>query len=141
LQAIQNHTGGHVTEPRQEIPIRPRLATARSHRGDFSRGIVGGALIGAAAGVLFAPRIYAALRSLRRQLTDAAADASGAAVKAYQEATIRVGDAVDDLQQKGRGVQDNLLSVVVRGAEDVKERAIAAQTELDQRGHAARRPS
>jgi hypothetical protein len=55
-----------------------------------------------------------------------------AAAEEYRQATTRVGDAVDDLQQKGRGVYAKALSAVVRGAEDVKERAIEAETELDQ---------
>ena len=80
---------------------------------------MGGALIGMAAGVLFAPRIYAALRAVRRQVTGAAAGA---------------GDAVvDDLRQTGRGVYGKALSIVIRGAEDVRERATEAQAELEQR--------
>jgi hypothetical protein len=82
--------------------------------------------------VLFAPEIHAALRNIRRQLRDTAAGASDAAADKYREATTRVGDAVDDLQQKGRAVYGDALSPVVRGAEVVKERATEAQTELDQ---------
>ncbi|OFW02760.1 MAG: hypothetical protein A3I61_16470 [Acidobacteria bacterium RIFCSPLOWO2_02_FULL_68_18] len=80
---------------------------------------MGGALIGTAAGVLFAPRIYAALRAVRRQVTEAAVGAGNA-----------VGD---DLRQTGRGVYGKALSMVIRGAEDVKERATEAQAELAQR--------
>jgi gas vesicle protein len=119
---------------------RPEAATGTT--GGFLIGLVGGALIGTAVGVLFAPQINAAARNVRRQLRDAAADASDAAAKQYQEATTRVGDAVDDLQQRGRGIYGKALSAVVRGAEDVKERATEAQIDLDQStAHAARRPS
>jgi hypothetical protein len=72
----------------------------------------------------------AAVRNLRGQLTDAAAGAGDAAAARYRAATTRVGDAVDDRQQKGRGVYGKALSAVVRGAEDVNERATEAQIEL-----------
>lgn len=91
---------------------------AGGHRG-MLRALVGGALIGTAAGVLFAPRIQAALRTVRRQVTDAAAGAGEG--------------MVDDLRQTGRGVYGKALSIVIRGAEDVRERATEAQAELEQR--------
>jgi gas vesicle protein len=131
-----------MTETPHENATAPRLEAASGHSGSFLIGLVGGALIGTAAGVLLAPQINAAVRSLRRQLTDAAAGASDAAAAKYRDATTRVGDAVDDLQQKGRGVYGKALSAVVRGAEDVKERATQAQAELDQSAaNAARRSS
>ena len=121
-----------MDETRHEEIAEPRLEAAAGHRSGFLTGLVGGALIGTAAGVLFAPQINAALRNIRRQLRDTAAGASDAAADKYREATTRVGDAVDDLQQKGRAVYGKALSAVVRGAEDVKERATEAQNELDQ---------
>lgn len=120
-----------MTETRHEDHTGPRLKPANGHSSGFMKGLFGGALIGTAAGVLFAPQIYAALRDLRRQLTDAAADASDAAAERYRDATAAVGDAVDDLEQKGRGVYGKALNVVARGAEDVQKRATEAQTELD----------
>ena len=89
----------------------------------FLIGLFGGALIGTAAGVLFSSQINAAVRNLRRQLADGAAGASDAASAGYRAATTRVGDAVDDLQHKGREVYGKALSAVVRGAEDLKESA------------------
>ena len=117
----------------------PRLEAAAGHSSGFLKGLVGGALIGTAAGVLFAPQINAALRNIRRQLTDTAAGASDAAAEKYREATTRVGDAVDDLQQKGRAVYGKALSAVVRGAEDVKERATEARSELESKRRPLRR--
>lgn len=108
-----------MTETGHENATEPRLETTASHSGGFLIGLVGGALIGTAAGMLFAPQISAAVRNLRRQLADGAAGASDAA----RAATPRVGDAVNDLQHKGRGVYEKTLSAVVRGAEDVKEPA------------------
>ena len=130
-----------MTETRQDNTIEPQLEAANGQAGGFLKGLVGGALIGTAAGVLFAPQIYAALRNVRRELTDAAADARDAAAKSYRESTTRVGDAVEDLQQKGRDVYGKALSVVVRGAEEVKERATEAQTELDRSAADAARRS
>jgi gas vesicle protein len=131
-----------MNETRQENTTEPRQAAAGHSSGFLLKGLVGGALIGTAAGVLFAPQISAALRNIRRQLTDTAAGTSDAAAAKYREATTRVGDAVDDLQQKGRAVYGKALSAVVRGAEDVKERATEARSELDQcAAPAARRSS
>jgi gas vesicle protein len=131
-----------MNETRPEDTTEPRLAAAAGDSSRFLKGLFGAALIGAVAGVLLAPQIHAALRTIRRQLRDAAAGASDAAADKYREATTRVGDAVDDLQQKGRAVYGKALSAVVRGAEDVKERATEAQTELDQGApDAARRSS
>ena len=120
-----------MNETRREDTTEPRLAAAAGDSSRFLKGLFGGAL-GAVAGVLLAPQIHAALRNIRRQLRDTAAGASDAAADKYREATTRVGDAVDDLQQKGRAVYGKALSAVVRGAEDVKERATEAQIELDQ---------
>ena len=130
-----------MEETRHEETTGPRLEADAGHTNRFLTGLVGGALIGTAAGVLFAPQINAALRNIRRQLTDTAVGAGDAAAKTYREAT-RVSDAVDDLQQKGRAVHGTALSAVVRNAEDVKERATDARTELEQStAHAARRSS
>lgn len=108
-----------MTDARHEQMTMLPPEAAGGHRGSLLRGLVGGALIGTAAGVLFAPRIYAALRTVRRQVTDAAVGAGEG--------------VVDDLRQTGRGVYGKALSIVIRGAEDVRERATEAQAELEQR--------
>jgi gas vesicle protein len=130
-----------MTEIRHANTTEPRRETASGERSGFLKGLWYGALIGTTAGALFAPQIHAALRNLRRQLTDAAAGASDAAAERYRDTTMRVGDAVDDLQQKGRGIYGKALSVVVRGAEEVKELAAEAQTQLDQSTARAERRS
>ena len=130
-----------MTETRYENTTGPTRVPPKDRGSGFMMGLFGGALIGAAAGVFFAPQVQAALRNLRRQMTDAAADASDAAKERYRDATTQMGDAVDDLQQKGRDVYGNALSVVVRGAEAIQERATAAQTELEQRSADATRRS
>lgn len=131
-----------MNETRHEHATEPRLeAAAGKNSSVLLMGLVGGALVGAAAGVLFAPQISAALRNIRRQLNDTTAGASDAAAEQYREATTRVGDAVDDLQQKGRAAYGKALTAVVRGAEDVKERATEARSELDQSAAATARRS
>ncbi len=62
-----------MTETGPENTTEPRLEAASGHSGSFLIGLFGGALIGTAAGVFFASQINAAVRNLRRQLTDAAA--------------------------------------------------------------------
>jgi hypothetical protein len=74
----------------------------------------------------------AALRNLRRQLADAATNASACAAEGYREVTTRVADSVDDLQRHGRGVYGKALSVVVRGAEHVEDCATEALTDLEE---------
>ena len=131
-----------MNETRREHTTEPRLAAAAGDSSRFLKGLFGGALIGTVAGVLLAPQIHAALRNIRRQLRDTAARAGDAAADKYREATTSIGDAVDDLQQKGRAAYGKALSAVVRDAEDVKEPAAAAQAELDQSAaDAARRLS
>jgi gas vesicle protein len=128
-----------MSEQRQVRTTDARLEAAKSSDSSFLKGLVGGAVIGAVAGVLMAPQFHAALRQLRRELTDATADARHGAAEKYHEATARVGDAVDDLQEKGRDVYGKALNVVIRGADDVKARATDAQIELDKRAaHSAR---
>jgi gas vesicle protein len=123
-----------MNETRQQNTTGPRLGTAAGNSGVFLKGLVAGGLIGTAAGVLFAPQISAALCNMRRQLEETAAGASDAAAGQYREATTRLGDAVDDLQQQGRAVYGNALTAVV-------ERAIEARSELDQRAASTPRRS
>jgi len=122
-----------MTDARHGNTTEPSPEAASGYNRGFLKGVLGGVLIGTVAGVLFAPTMNAALGNLRRRLKDAAAGT-------YRHATTRVGDAVDDLQQKGRGIYGKALSAVARGADDVKERAADAQAELDQSAaQAARR--
>ena len=115
--------------------------TETRHGHGFLTGLFGGALLGAAAGAFFAPQIQAACQRLRGELTDAVTDAGEAAAGAYREATSRAGSAVHDLQLEGRGAFGKVLSVVIRGADDVKERAAGVQAALDQGSDATRRSS
>jgi gas vesicle protein len=104
--------------------------TRGGHR--FVTGFFGGALLGAAAGVLFAPQIFAAFKQVRRELADCVTEAGESAAGAYREATVRAGDAAEELTDKGRGAYGKVLSVIIKGAEDVEGRATDALDGLDQ---------
>jgi hypothetical protein len=91
--------------------------------------------------VLFGFQLKAARRSIRRQLREPAAGASDAAAEKYREATTSAGEPGDDLQQKGRAVYEKALIAVVRGAENFKERATEAGSELDRNAAPAARRS
>jgi hypothetical protein len=73
-------------------------------------GLVGGALLGTAAGVLFAPQIYAAFKQVQRELADCLGEAGDSATGAYRDAATRAEDAVDDLHEKGRGAYAGLTN-------------------------------
>jgi gas vesicle protein len=127
-----------MIEARHERTTDARLEDANGPGSSFLRGLVGGVLIGAAAGVLLAPQIQASIRYCRRELTDATADARRDAAGKYHEATARVVTAIDDLQERGRDAFEKALHVVTKDHDDVTSRTTEAQIELD-RGVAAAR--
>jgi len=98
----------------------------------FMTGFVGGALLGAAAGVLFAPQIFAALKQVRREMADCVTEAGESAAGAYREATVRAGDAAEELTDRGRGAYGKVLSGIIHGAEDIEAKATDALDGLDQ---------
>jgi gas vesicle protein len=106
-----------MTETRPDS-TEPGVEAGNSHRsGAFLKGLVGGALIGATAGVVCAPQVYAALRRFRRRLMDV--DDSPAT--RYQHVTAQVGGTFDDLEEKARHVAEKAPSVVARGAGPVSK--------------------
>jgi gas vesicle protein len=98
----------------------------------FMKGLVGGALLGGAAAVLFAPQIFAALKQMQREVADAATEAGDAATGAYRDAAARAGGAAEELRDKGRGAYGKVLSGIIHGAEDVEAKATDALDGLDQ---------
>ena len=96
----------------------PGVEAGSGHRsGAFLTGLVGGALIGATAGVVCAPHVYAAFRRFRRRLTDV--DDSPAT--RYQHVTAQVGGTFDDLEEKARGVAEKAPGVGARAAGPVSK--------------------
>jgi gas vesicle protein len=114
------------------------LEAANGHRNGFLMALVGGALIGAAAGVLLAPQIQASIRYCRRELADAMAAARRDAARKYDAARERVGEAIDDLEDKSRDAYGKALHAVADAADEVKARATEAQPEQDRRAASAR---
>lgn len=81
----------------------------------FVAGLLTGALIGGGLAVWFTPRLAA---ELRRRATDAARDAS-----------VRIGEAVDELTRKSEDARDDVADAVANGARAVGRYAKAAKTE------------
>ena len=87
----------------------------RDHR--LLIGFIVGSVVGAGLTMLLAPRVAA---ELRQRVTTSARNLGRAASERYQQASTRVGDAVDDLTRKGQGVRDEVLEVVASGAQKVE---------------------
>lgn len=91
----------------------------------FVLGVMAGSLLGAGLAMWFAPRGS----EIRQQLTGAATRVGERASEQFQDVSARVGEAVDELAQKGREVRDGLAASVARGAHDVERRATAVRTD------------
>jgi gas vesicle protein len=101
-------------------------AQTQKHRDyRFVIGLLAGTFVGAGLAVWLAPRLAP---GLRRRMTAAARDLRQRASEQYQQASIRVGDAVDELARKGQGVRDDVADAVARGAHEVERRANAAKS-------------
>jgi len=101
---------------------QPEINTcAQDHRGHgFLLGLVTGSVIGAGLTMYFAPR---AVSDLRKRALASAAALRDSATERYQQASARVGDAVDDLAKKGQDVVDGACDAVASGAHAVAEGA------------------
>lgn len=94
----------------------------RSNYG-FVTGLLAGTCIGAGLAMWLAPRSAAEVRG---KMTDAAKRFGQRASEQYQQAKVRVGDAVDQLSLKGENVRDEVAQAVARGAHEVERYATAA---------------
>jgi hypothetical protein len=61
-------------------------------------------------------------------VSDSAKSLGKRASDQYQQASTRVGDAVDELTRKGQGVRDGVAEAVARGAHEVERYATAAKS-------------
>jgi gas vesicle protein len=94
----------------------------RDHR--FVIGLLAGTCLGVGLAMWLAPRSA----ELRQRITDSARSLGEQASEQYQQASTRVGEAVDELTRKGQGVRDDVADAVSRGAHEVERYATAARS-------------
>ena len=101
-------------------------ADTQAHRDyGFVVGLLTGTFVGAGLMLWLAPRMAT---ELRERMADSAKKLGKRASEQYQEASTRVGDAVDELTRKGQGVRDDVADAVARGAHEVERFATAAKS-------------
>ena len=97
----------------------------REHRGyDFVIGLLTGTFVGAGLAMWLAPR---SASELRQRVTDSAVRLRKSASEQYEQASTRVGEAVDDLTRQGQDARDDVADAVARGAHEVERYATAAK--------------
>ena len=103
----------------------------------FAIGLLTGAAVGVALAAWFVPRLAEELRE--RVAGSAKKSAQEGLDHQDQQATTRVGEAVDDLARKGQAIGDEVAGAVARGAHEVERRATAAKSDRvpDARKHVA----
>jgi gas vesicle protein len=100
---------------------------AREHRNyGFVIGLATGTLLGAGLTMWLAPRTAA---ELRRRMTESAKDLRERASEQYQQASTRMGEAVDEFTRKGQEVRDDVADAVTRGARQVERYATAIKSD------------
>jgi gas vesicle protein len=101
-------------------------ANTQEHRDyGFAIGLLAGTFVGAGLMMWFAPRVRS---EVRQRLADSATDLGKRASEQYEQASARVGEAVDELTRKGQGVRDNIADTVIRGARQTESYATAAKS-------------
>ena len=102
-------------------------AHSQDHRDyGFVIGLLTGTFVGAGLAMWLAPR---AASELRERMTDSARRLGRRASEQYQQASARVGEAVEELTRKGQGVRDDVAEAVARGAHEVERQARAAKSD------------
>jgi gas vesicle protein len=109
----------------QEHPHMNRDAQEYSDHG-FVLGLLAGTFVGAGLMLWLAPRMAS---ELRERMTDSARSLRKRASAQYEQASTRVGEAVDDLTRKGQAVRDDVADKVARGAHEVERYATAAKSD------------
>jgi gas vesicle protein len=102
-------------------------AHTQEHRDyGFVIGLLTGTFVGAGLAMWLAPR---SASELRQRVTDSARNLGERVSGQYQQASTRVGEAIDELTRKGQDVRDDVADVVVRGADEVKRYATAVKSD------------
>ena len=91
----------------------------------FVVGLLTGAFIGAGLMMWLAPKVAA---EVRQRMGDSAKDLGTRASRQYDQASARVGEAVDEITRKGQAVRDDVADAVTRGAHEVERYATAAKS-------------
>jgi gas vesicle protein len=97
--------------------------TRRDHA--FVIGLFTGMAAGAGLAIWLTPRLGS---ELRERVTDSARNWGHQAAEQYQQASTRVGEAVDELTRKGQGVRDDVADAVASGARELERYATAAKS-------------
>ncbi len=102
-------------------------APTQEHRDyGFVIGLLTGTFVGAGLAMWLVPRLAS---EFRERMTDSARSLGRRASEQYQQASTRVGEAVDELTRKGQDVRDDVADRVARGAHEVERYATAAKSE------------
>jgi gas vesicle protein len=110
--------------------------TKESRHYGFVIGLLTGTVAGAGLMMWLAPRTAS---EVRERVTDSARNLGKRASEQYEQASTRVGKAVDELSANGHGVLDGVADAVARGAHEVQRFATAAKTDrvAEPRKHSA----
>ena len=90
----------------------------------FVVGLLAGTFVGAGLAMWLVPR---SASELRQRMSHGVKSLGTLASEEYQQASVRVGEAADQLVRKGDKVRDDVASLVARGAHEVERYAIAAR--------------
>ena len=102
-------------------------AHTREHRDyGFVIGLLTGTFVGAGLAMWLAPR---SASELRQRITDSAKSLAKRTSEHYQQTSTRVGEAVDELTQKGQDVRDDIAEAVASGAREVERYATAVKSD------------
>jgi gas vesicle protein len=102
-------------------------AHVQEHRNHgFAIGLLTGTAVGVGLTLWLAPRVAS---ELRKRMSDSAKSLRNQAADHYEQASTRVGAAVDELSRKGQGVRDDMADAVARGAREVERYARAARSD------------
>jgi len=91
----------------------------------FVIGLLTGTVVGAGLTMWLAPHVAA---EVRERMTDSARGLRERASEQLQQASTRVGEAVDELARAGQGAREHVADAVARGAHEVERYAAAVRS-------------